>query len=133
MSAASELLSQLRRDGFSVLPDGDRVLIEPASKLTEELRATIRANKPALLKALSTLERRRARVIRELQENAELRVAFDALNTPLKPGAGEPVSIVFAIRSPTHGIVSAEFSVPRERFDLVMFGQMLDETTGKPS
>jgi hypothetical protein len=133
MSAPGELLCKLHQQGFQLTPNGNEILIEPASRLTDELRATIRANKSALLVVLSTLERRRARVVRQLQEHPDVRVGFDACNAPFAPETGEPVSVVLAIRTASTGIVSAELSVPRDRFDFVLFGQMIDETSRRPS
>jgi len=50
---ARELLADLNRDGFSITADGDRLLIRPASKLTDELVSTIRTAKPELLALLA--------------------------------------------------------------------------------
>lgn len=50
---ARELLSDLTAAGFALAADGDKVVIRPASKLTDEVRAAIRAAKPALLVLLT--------------------------------------------------------------------------------
>lgn len=50
---ARELLSDLAGAGFTIEADGDRLLIRPAAKLTDELRATLRAAKPDLLALLA--------------------------------------------------------------------------------
>lgn len=47
-----DLLRLLRREGFVVEDDGDRLLVSPASRLTDDLRAEIRDRKPALVDAL---------------------------------------------------------------------------------
>lgn len=49
---ASDLLSDLLRAGFSVEAHGDRLLIRPASKLTDELRGDVRTAKSELLALL---------------------------------------------------------------------------------
>ncbi len=49
---ARELLHQMAEAGFSVEADGDKLLVRPASKLTDELRAELRAAKPELLRLL---------------------------------------------------------------------------------
>lgn len=50
---ARELLADLAGAGFTIEADGDRLLVRPAVKLTDELRATLRAAKPELLALLS--------------------------------------------------------------------------------
>ena len=50
---ARELLHQMAGAGFVVEVDGDQLVIRPASKLTDELRADLRALKPELLSLLT--------------------------------------------------------------------------------
>ena len=50
---ARELLSDLAAEGMSVAADGDTLVIRPASKLTDTMRAALREAKPALLVLLS--------------------------------------------------------------------------------
>lgn len=50
---AHELLHQMAAAGFSVEADGDMLVIRPASKLTDDLRADLRASKPELLALLA--------------------------------------------------------------------------------
>jgi len=47
--SAAELLQQLRASGFAVTATGTTVLVAPRASLTDDLRALIRALKPALL------------------------------------------------------------------------------------
>ncbi len=49
---AAHLLADLRAAGFSLVAEGDRLLVSPASRLTDELRRTIREHKPDLLACL---------------------------------------------------------------------------------
>ena len=49
---ARELLSDLAGAGLSVTADGDRLVIRPASKLTDTMRAALRDAKPELLTLL---------------------------------------------------------------------------------
>jgi hypothetical protein len=53
---ARELLADLACAGFSVEAVGDNLLIRPASRLTDELRAALRAAKPELLTLLAPPE-----------------------------------------------------------------------------
>lgn len=50
---ARDLLERATAAGFSVVADGDALVIRPASKLTDELRAELRAAKPELLALLT--------------------------------------------------------------------------------
>ena len=50
---AREVLRDLTGAGFSVEVAGDRLLVGPASKLTDDLRAAVRAAKPDLLALLN--------------------------------------------------------------------------------
>jgi len=74
---ARALLSELAGAGVSVTADGESLLIRPASKLTDTMRAALREAKPDLLKLLRELsamawtdadiarfETRRARLLR---------------------------------------------------------------------
>lgn len=49
---AADLLQHLRTTGFSITADGDRLVIRPASKLTDDMRKALREQKPKLLALL---------------------------------------------------------------------------------
>lgn len=55
MTVATALLNRLREQGFRLTPAGDHIIVEPASRLTDELRLMIRASKPELLRVLTPL------------------------------------------------------------------------------
>ena len=50
---ARDLLARLADSGVTVAADGDRLLIRPASKLTDDMRGELRALKPEVLALLS--------------------------------------------------------------------------------
>jgi citrate lyase beta subunit len=50
---ARDLLAELADLGVTVTADGDKLVIRPASKLTDDLRAALRAHKAELLAATS--------------------------------------------------------------------------------
>ena len=50
---ARELMRKLTGAGFSLAADGEKLVIRPASKLTDELRDELRAAKPELLSLLT--------------------------------------------------------------------------------
>lgn len=47
------ILDTLRAAGLTVIADGDRLVVTPASAITPELRQIIRDNKPVILDALA--------------------------------------------------------------------------------
>ncbi|SCC93433.1 conserved hypothetical protein [Thiomonas sp. X19] len=48
----SALLADLRVSGFTIQPDGDTLIVSPASRLTDDLREAIRQTKPDLMALL---------------------------------------------------------------------------------
>lgn len=50
---AADLLQHVRAAGFRLDVDGDKLVIRPASKLTDDLRVKLRAAKPELMALLS--------------------------------------------------------------------------------
>lgn len=53
--AAATLLADLKRLGLRIRAQGDALIVEPRTALTDELRSLIRANKLQLLEALAPL------------------------------------------------------------------------------
>ena len=131
------LLAELRARGLRVTVDGDKVIVAPRSGLTDELRALIRANKPVILREVAAetrpaLEMRGALAARRLLDDGKLRVTFDVVDAPLRSEkSGPPVSVVLAVRTP-QGIVFGELHIPRERWDVVLFAQILEQTAERP-
>ncbi len=52
---AARLLADLNAAGFTLTADGERLLVAPADRLTDELRAAIRRYKPVLLAVAQAL------------------------------------------------------------------------------
>jgi hypothetical protein len=52
--SAIDLLTDLYRQGFTLAAEGGGIRLRPASRLTEDLRQVIRANKPELLAIISS-------------------------------------------------------------------------------
>lgn len=50
---ARDLLTELDRNGFSVVSDADQIVVRPASRLTDPLRTALRASKVELLGLLN--------------------------------------------------------------------------------
>lgn len=50
---AQEILSSLRDSGFDITVAAGKLRIEPASQLTEQVRATLREHKAAIIQALA--------------------------------------------------------------------------------
>jgi hypothetical protein len=79
VTAALALLHRLKASGFRLQPDlaSGRIVVSPASQLTDELRALIREHKAALLGALAALppeleQRIRAMAVRWEYSDADL-------------------------------------------------------------
>jgi hypothetical protein len=71
---ASELLHELARAGLTVTADGDRLMIRPANKLTDDMRGALCAAKPELLMLLT----RRYRLARDEADRCHARGWNDA-------------------------------------------------------
>jgi TubC N-terminal docking domain len=57
--SARELLTDLAEVGLNVTTDGDRLVIRPASKLTDSMRTALKMAKPELLAFLRNVKRAR--------------------------------------------------------------------------
>jgi TubC N-terminal docking domain len=53
---AHPLLERLRREGFTLTRDGDKIMVAPRSRLTNELREAIRQRRAEILATLATTE-----------------------------------------------------------------------------
>jgi hypothetical protein len=53
---APEVLCLLRQSGLDVTADGGRLIVQPAERLTEDLRLLIRGNRIAILSMLGVAE-----------------------------------------------------------------------------
>lgn len=66
--SASTTLQTLAEAGFTVALDGDRIVVSPAPRLTDGLRASIRANRADLVALLQSVEREAAELIERLRQ-----------------------------------------------------------------
>lgn len=80
-SSAMALLGALRKSGFSVEPDGDRIRIAPRTALTSEVRRTLAARKGEVLNALST----EARILQMPLDRFEREGRFIEIRVPWLP------------------------------------------------
>lgn len=95
---ARELLDDLVRDGFNIVADGDRLVIRPASKLTDDLRQMLRAAKPELMAMLNGATNDPTRTCRACTN----RLPAGNCDKPREAGLlpdGSKFEIVFAPRS----------------------------------
>jgi hypothetical protein len=65
-------VAQLRSAGLTLTASGSTLLVEPRSGLTDELRALIRANKSAILEALTAEASERRKAIKSTRDAATL-------------------------------------------------------------
>jgi len=67
MSAAA-IINECHQRGIRLFPQSDsKLIVQPASKLTDELRQAIRANKPGIMALLATCPQTTAEAIAQLQ------------------------------------------------------------------
>jgi hypothetical protein len=115
---APDILAQLSALGVKLSREGDALIAQPRSALTDDARAMIRAHKGELLAALESLtgadsaaEARKARALAFLEMHPNVRRACfaDATTDPAH------IILTVAIREPPRGAI--EVLVARERFD----------------
>lgn len=107
------LLDQFAADGVCIEASFDGTL-HASGKLTDAVRAAIRANKPALLEELAANEAdgdpdvasRRTRALAILGEHPEQRIAVIA-------EAGDPAHVTVAVR----GVAVADMEIAADRYD----------------
>lgn len=109
----ASLLSQHRGEGLTISRNGDRPLVTPRERLTDQHRAAIRENKSELLADLYAeihpdLEAKRQELLRMLKARPDIKRAFIA---EAGPNGGGRVSL--ALRD----IGSCELVIPDGRFD----------------
>lgn len=61
---ASAVLHLIRESGLTLTTDGDRLIVTPSDRLTDDLRTLIRNNKPGVLDALESETVELTRLIR---------------------------------------------------------------------
>lgn len=122
---APDILSWLAGRGLTVRPRPDGNLeVSPRRLLTDEARQLIREHKAELLTALAdplpdpVTEARRQQVLELLAENPTARYA---VLTDTEADA-EAVLLTLAIRGQT----TCEFQIPREKWDGVLFLELLE-------
>lgn len=74
---AWDLLCDLTRQGFHAWIDGETLWVEPRERITGELRQTIRAHKPGLLRLIQEArsllrEQKEDRIVERLETGAEV-------------------------------------------------------------
>ena len=107
------LLDQFTAEGVTIEAAGDGN-VRARGPLTDELRATIREHKAAILAELAAnepaidpdVERRRSRALAMLDERPEQRITVVA-------EAGDPAHVTVAVR----GVAVGELEIPAERYD----------------
>ena len=123
---APDLLHALQDQGLSLWAEGERLLVGPKARITDETRRFIREHKAELLQALSadslpdtSTEARRQRVLSLLAAHPETRYA---VVTDLKSDP-DAVLVSFAIR----GQATCELTISREKWDGVLFLELLEK------
>jgi hypothetical protein len=116
---ALQILAQLRDAGLTVTRSGDKIIVAPKERITEELRTAIREAKPQLLTALESTadlehgplspiqEKARAEVLAQLVAHPNIKRAF--VNRFADDGT---MIVTLAIRE----VGTGELHIPAERF-----------------
>ncbi len=111
---ASDLIARLAVAGvrLSVLAP-NQLAAEPREALTDELRALIRQNKPALLAALTPLER--SSEARQQRALARLAESPDSRRVAIFDLGADPVAVICTVAVRDGG--TCELRIPRDRYD----------------
>jgi len=97
---AIDLLADLARQGFSLIPEGDGIRVTPASRLTGELRQAVMSHKPALLAQLRSQGLKCRGCGRSVDEKGR---CWRCCNRPCV-GCGRPTGTAFIQRCTTCGL-----------------------------
>ena len=126
---APDLLHALRDQGLTVWAKGDRLLVAPKARITEETRRVIREHKAELLAVLASdalpdpgAEARRQRVLAMLADHPTAKYAA-LTDTETDP---ESVLLTLAIR----GEASCELRIPREKYDGLLVLDLIEKHFG---
>jgi hypothetical protein len=105
------------------LPDG-RIWAQPSSRLTDDLRALIRAYKPELLASLAdpAPEARRRRVLAMLEVNPGARYAL------ITDDRADPAAVIVALA--IRGQATCELRIPRDRYDGTLLLDLIERHGG---
>jgi hypothetical protein len=94
---AAELLADLTREGFSLVPEGDGIRVTPVSRLTPTARQAIAAHKPALLALLAAPPRGMPTFVWDQAEAerllGEVRGAIARVEAAVAAGEAPPVRL----------------------------------------
>jgi virulence-associated protein VagC len=91
-----DILIRLRAAGLTVRADGDRLIVRPASNLTDDLRALISANRESINAELEN-EQLLARLVRRCGEHKKFTVQEHA--EALQAALADPVNALTCFRS----------------------------------
>ena len=119
VAVVAEVLDRLHQRGIRLKAEGDRLIAESASALTDDARTLIRDHKPELLKLLER-EDRRQRVLEMLADAPP-----EASYAYLTDDKSDPEHVILALA--IRGVGTCELSIPRDRYDPFLLMEMLDK------
>jgi hypothetical protein len=134
---APDVLAYLSAIGVQLSREGDSLIAEPRSALTDEARALIRAHKAELLASLAgtegalpdaAAEARRQRVIAMLAERPAIRHAL--VTDDADPAYPDCVVLGIGIRRGDGAIYTADMIVPRDRYDGIALLDLVERHGG---
>ncbi len=94
---APDVLHLIRESGLILTAHGDRLIVTPSDRLTDDLRTLIRDNKPCLLAALESESAELIRLVRLCGERYDLTEAEHA--EALAAALADPVNALTCFRA----------------------------------
>lgn len=94
---APDVLHLIRESGLTLTADGDRLIVTPSDRLTDDLRTLIRDNKPGVLNALESEAVELTRLVRLCGERYDFAEAVHA--EALAAALADPVDALTCFRT----------------------------------
>lgn len=93
---APDVLHLIRESGLTLTSDGDRLIVTPSDRLTDDLRTLIRDNKPGILDALESESAELTRLVRLCGEQYDFTEAEHA--EALAAALADPIDALTCFR-----------------------------------
>lgn len=103
---APDVLHLIRESGLTLTTDGDRLIVTPSDRLTDDLRTLIRNNKPGVLNALESEATELIRLVRLCGERYDFTEAEHA--EALAIALADPIDALTCFRGMAVRIAGAE-------------------------
>ena len=115
-----DTLATLTDMGLTLEADGERLIVQPASKLTDDTRALIRDHKAELIAEIER-NRRRDELLMMLADNPGVKYVY------VTDTSTDPVIVAIGFRD----LATFEMTIPAERYDPWKLLAFIDGERGK--